>query len=130
MENLPRIPESEWRVMKVLWAKSPLTANEIIKALENTTKWKPRTIKTLISRLVKKGAVGFTKEEKDSRKYHYYPLLNEKECVKAESKSFLDLVYGGSLHLMIANFLEEKELSKEEIEELKDILEKQGEYRG
>ena len=126
MEKIPKISESEWRVMKILWAKSPLTANEIIKALENTTKWKPRTIKTLISRLVKKGAVGFNRDEKDSRIYHYYSLLNEKECAKAESKSFLDLVYGGSLHLMIANFLEEKELSKEEIDELKNILKRQG----
>ncbi|EEG77268.1 BlaI/MecI/CopY family transcriptional regulator [Dethiobacter alkaliphilus] len=124
MNSVPRISEAEWQVMKVLWEGSPRTAGEIVQALEDSTEWNPRTIKTLVSRLVKKKAISYEKDEKDSRKYHYYPLVSEDECVRAESKSFLKRVYGGALNVMIANFLEEQELSQKEIEELKSILEK------
>lgn len=119
MKQLPQISDTEWQVMKVLWASAPLTANEVIKQLEDITSWKPKTIKTLLGRLVKKNAIGFNK---DGRAYVYYPLVAEDECVKAESQSFLEKVFSGALNVMFANFLEEKELSKEEIAELKRIL--------
>lgn len=121
MKETPQISDSEWKVMKVLWEHSPMTANEIIEVLGKTTDWRPTTVKTLLSRLVKKNAIGF---EKDNRTYHYYPLIAEDECVKAESQSFLKRVYGGALKVMIANFLETEELSEDEIDELKRILDK------
>ena len=62
MKQIPKISESEWQIMKLLWAKSPSTANEIVKALSATTAWKPKTIKTLINRLVKKQALGYEKK--------------------------------------------------------------------
>ena len=62
MKKLPRISESEWLVMRILWSKGASTANEIVKELTGKTKWKPKTIKTLITRLMKKGAVRFNKE--------------------------------------------------------------------
>jgi len=74
---------------------------------------------TLLNRLVNKGALGF---EKKSRAYHYYPLVTEAECAKAERRSFLQRVYGGSPKPMLAHFLKEAELSEEEIKELKRIL--------
>ncbi|WP_129595881.1 BlaI/MecI/CopY family transcriptional regulator [Anaerophilus nitritogenes] len=119
MNKIPQISESEWKVMKVLWEKSPITTNEMIDALEKTTQWRPTTVKTLVSRLVKKEAVGF---EKNNRTYRYYPLVTEDACVKAESKSFLKRVYGGGLKMMIANFLEIEDLSKKDIEELRRML--------
>jgi BlaI family penicillinase repressor len=124
MKEIPRISEAEWEVMKVLWAKSPFTANQVIEALADTTDWKPKTVKTLISRLVKKDAIGFTQ---DNRAYYYYPLVDETECLKAESQSFLNRVYGGALKPMLINFLREETLSMEEIEELKRILDERNE---
>ncbi len=91
MKKIPRISESEWQVMRVLWAKKPSTANEVVEALSAASTWKPKTIKTLVNRLVKKKAVGY---EKKGREYHYYPLVAEAECVKAESRSFLRRVSG------------------------------------
>lgn len=121
MKALPQISDTEWQVMKILWANEPLTANEVIQKIEGLTSWKPKTVKTLLGRLVKKNAIAF---EKDGRAYVYYPLVAEEDCVKAESQSFLDKVFSGSLNVMFANFLEEKQLSKEEIAELKHILER------
>jgi len=123
MKRIPRISEAEWQVMRVLWAGAPRTANEVVDALAPTTTWKPKTIKTLINRLLKKKALGF---EKKGRAYHYYPLVNETECITAESRSFLRRVYGGALQPMLAHFLETEELSPEEIEELKRILDEKG----
>ena len=120
MRTLPKISDTEWQVMKILWANEPLTANEVIKKIEGLTSWKPKTVKTLLGRLVKKNAISF---DKDGRTYVYYPLVSENECVKAESHSFLEKVFSGALNVMFANFLEEKQLSKEEIAELKHILE-------
>jgi len=122
MKRIPRISESEWQVMRVLWAESPRTANEVVDAL-NHTKWKPKTIKTLLNRLVKKKALGF---DKKGRAYNYYPLVDEVECMKAENHSLLSRVYGGALKPMLANLLEDAELTPDEIEDLKRILDERG----
>ena len=123
MKRLPRISESEWQVMRELWLCGRATANEVVDALAGSTTWKPKTIKTLINRLVKKGALGF---EKQGRAYLYHPLVNEADCVRAESRSFLSRVYGGALLPMLAHFIEEENLSPEEIEELRRILAERG----
>ncbi len=125
MKKLPKISESEWLVMKVLWASAPLTGNEVVEALAESTAWSPKTIKTLLNRLVKKKALGF---EKQGRSYSYSPLVGEEDCARAETRSFLNRVHGGALRPMIANFLEEERLTAKEIEELKRMLdEKKGE---
>ena len=123
MKDIPKISESEWRVMKVLWARSSATANEVIEALSDKTSWNPKTTRTLLGRLVRKKALGF---ERHGREYHYFPLVSEHTCVRAESRSFLKRVYGGSLRPMLAAFLQEQNLSQEEISELKRILDEKG----
>jgi len=120
MKKLPRISESEWLVMRVLWSNNALTANEVVKELTGQTKWKPKTIKTLITRLMQKGALRFKREGK---KYRYYPAVSESECVGAQRQSFLRRVYGGTMKPMLAAFIEEADLSAEDISELKTILE-------
>jgi BlaI family penicillinase repressor len=119
MKKTPKISEAEWEVMKVLWKKSPKTANEIVKTLTKKTSWKRETIRTLINRLVQKKAVGF---EKKGRQYHYFPLLKEDACIKAETRSFLKRVHGGSIEPMLTSFVEEEKLSAEKIERLRRIL--------
>ncbi len=126
MQNGPRISDAEWLVMQMIWGRSPITAAEVIEALAPATIWKPKTAMTLLNRLVKKGVLGF---EKKGRAYHYYPLVEQDECVKAENHSFLQRVYGGALKPMLADFLEEAELSKEDIEELKQMLDKGGQEK-
>jgi len=123
MKKLPKISQSEWLVMQVLWLKGPLTANDIVKQLAGKTKWKPKTIKTLINRLAKKKAVKF---EKEGRKYRYYPAVSESKCVRTETRSFLRRVYRGASRPMLAAFLEDAELSPDDIKELKAILDQKG----
>ena len=119
MKKTPKISEAEWEVMKVSWESSPVTANEIVKRLSGKSHWKRETIRTLINRLVQKKALAF---EKKGRQYHYYPLVTEAECVKAETKSFLKRFDKSSIEPMLAAFVEEENLSPERLRRLRRIL--------
>lgn len=119
MEDRPKISESEWEVMKVLWKSNPMTSEEIIENLSPRMGWSKQTIKTFITRLIKKGVISY---DKKGRTYEYYPLLSEKKCIKLENESFLKKVYDGALGLLFSNFLKEEDLTLEEIEELEKIL--------
>src|SRR5262245_49935340 len=119
-----KISETEWKVMKVVWANNPCSAAEIIEALvAQDAAWHPKTIKTFLNRLVGKKVLGFRKE---GRGYLYRALVSETECVDAASERFLERVFGGSLKPMLAHFVERKKLSREEIDELKRLLEEEG----
>ncbi|NOU75114.1 BlaI/MecI/CopY family transcriptional regulator [Paenibacillus sp. LMG 31458] len=120
MKSVPHISDAEWEVMKVLWAKTPCTANEVIEALEVRTDWKPKTVRTLLNRLAQKQAISYSQE---NRVYAYFPLVSEDECVKSETQSFLKRIYGGAFKPLLVNFLKEEQLSAEDIKELKNILE-------
>lgn len=120
-KKLPRISDSEWRVMQVLWKHGPQTANEIVNALSGEVKWNPRTIKTLISRLVKKDAVKVTEE---GYRYQYSAAVNESACIRSKTKSFVRRVYQGAMTPALAAFLEDADLSAEEIGDLQEILDK------
>jgi BlaI family penicillinase repressor len=121
MNELPRISEAEWEVMKIFWESAPITANEIIEKLQGHVSWQPKTVKTLISRLVKKRAIGF---EKDDRVYRYYPLVSKEDCIREENQSFLKRVYNGELNVMLTSFLSSRQLSEKDIKELKRILDR------
>lgn len=119
MKNLPKISDSEWEVMKIIWSKEEATANEIIDNLKGKQEWKNTTIKSLINRLLNKEAIGFRKNGKE---YFYYPLISEEECIKEESQSFLKKVFNGSLNEMVLNLVKSEKLTQEDINELRDIL--------
>lgn len=121
MSRVPRISEAEWEVMRVFWSRqdASLTALEVVDLLGRND-WKPTTVKTLISRLVKKHALGF---EESGRVYYYRALVSQDECVKAESHSFLERVYGGALQPMLVNFIRDGKLTEEELEDLRRLLE-------
>jgi BlaI family transcriptional regulator, penicillinase repressor len=121
MKKPPRISEAEWTVMKVLWERSPASANEIIEAPAVKKSMHPQVARTLINRLVKKRVVGF---EKEGRAYLFRPLLREADCVRAASESFVTRVFGGALQPMLAHFIENEELTSEEIEKLQQLLRK------
>ena len=118
METNLKISDAEWEVMKIIWDNPYCSAGMIIDKLDNVKDWKPKTVKTLIKRLSVKGIIGF---EPEGREYRYYPLLGEDECVKMEKESFLKRVYRGSRKAMLISLIDE-ELTNEDIEELKHIL--------
>ena len=120
MKELPRISETEWEIMKVLWAAAPRSASEVTTALcTQDPEWHPKTVRTLLHRLVRKKAVGF---RKDGRAHLYRPLVTEVACAGAASESFLERVFGGSLRPMLAHFVERRKLSAVEIRELRRLL--------
>ena len=119
--ELPKIADSEWRVMRVLWERGPQTANDVVIALSGEVKWKPRTIKTLISRLVKKGAIKVTEE---GYRYRYSTAVAESACIRSETKSFVRRVYQGASKPALAAFLEDADLSEQEIDDLQKMLDR------
>jgi len=120
-KNIPSISESEWEIMNVLWDKAPQTANDIILSLQESTDWKPKTIRTLLDRLVQKDVVGVNK---DQRVYTFYPLYSQEECQRAETESFIKRIYGGAMKSMLVQFIHEDTLSDDDINELRTILNK------
>jgi BlaI family penicillinase repressor len=119
-KKIPRISETEWEVMRVVWAKHPITASEIIERLAQAdASWHPKTARTLMARLVKKRALDY---EPQGRRYVYEPLVTERDCVAAASASFLDRVFGGALQPMLAHFVEARRMTTQELEELKQLI--------
>lgn len=123
MRRLPRISDAEWLVMKVLWSAPGQTAEGVVEVLQGKVTWNARTIRTLINRLLRKKALTY---EKEGRKYRYFPAVNQAHCIRQETCSFLRRVYGGTLAPMLAAFIDEAELSPEDIQELKRILDRKG----
>ena len=119
--SVPQISEAEIEVMKVLWEKDASTAKEIIAEIEKTNDWKPKTIQTLLSRLVAKGAV--RTEKKDAKSFIYSAAVKKEDYQSYANRSFIKKLYDGSLNLMLTSFIKDAQLSKADIEELKNILE-------
>ena len=118
-KEIPNISESEWEVMNVLWEKAPLTANDVISSLQEKIDWKPKTVRTLLDRLVQKKVIGVNK---DQRVYTFFPLYSQDECQRAEAHSFIKRIYGGTFKSMLVQFVEDDSLSETDIKELRSIL--------
>ena len=127
MNALPQISEAEFEVMKIVWKHAPISTNEITKRLTQTTTWSPKTIQTLIKRLVTKGALSY---EKHSRVFVYTPLIGENEYIGQESNSFLKRFYNSDITAMISAYIENDRLSEAEIDTLRTLLSKKSEKGG
>jgi BlaI family transcriptional regulator, penicillinase repressor len=123
MKELSRISDAEWEIMNLVWNKTPITANEIVSKLSKEKNWSPKTIGTFLTRLVKKGALGF---EQEGKRYLYFPKMNRASCIKSEAKSFLERVFCGEAASFLTHFVKEVKLSPSEIAELEQILAKKG----
>jgi BlaI family penicillinase repressor len=120
MKATPRISDTEWEVMRVIWNRHPVTGNEIIAQLAaQDPSWHPKTVRTLLNRLVRKRALRF---ETEGREYAYSPLVDQVQSISAASRSFLDRVFGGSLKPMLSHFVENQRLSRQELAELRQVL--------
>ena len=123
----PKISDTEWEVMRVVWAKHPITAAEIIERLVAADpSWHPKTARTLLARLVRKQALDY---EPQGRLYVYEPLISEKECVAVASESFIARVFGGSLRPLLAHFVERQKLTSQDLEEVRRLLDAPRENR-
>lgn len=127
MKQLPQISEAEFEVMKIVWKSAPISTNEITDRLTKTTSWSPKTIQTLIKRLVTKGALAY---EKQSRVFVYTPQVAEHEYVHQESDTFLKRFYNGNISSMISAYMESNDISDSEIDTLRSLLSKGREKGG
>jgi BlaI family penicillinase repressor len=118
--SLPNIAESEWSVMEALWESSPQTASEVTKTLRPSMNWAENTVRTLLTRLVEKGAL--TTGENASGTRTYLPALKREACVRAESDSFMQRIFGGAAKPLLVHFAQNAKLSAEEVKELKKLL--------
>lgn len=118
---MSNISESEAIVMQVLWQHAPQTAEDIIHALASQQTWQEATIKTLINRLLKKGAIS---AEKQGRRYLYAPVLTYEAWASSESQSLLNRVFDGRVAPLVAHFSQQQKLSAADIDELKALIKK------
>lgn len=121
MKGLPQISEAEFEVMKIIWKYAPISTNEITDRLVKTTTWSPKTIQTLIKRLVTKGVLSY---EKQSRVFVYTPLVDKAEYIGQESNTFLNRFYDGNITAMLSAYINNDKLSETEIDELRSLLSK------
>ena len=119
MKRPIKISEAEWEIMNLVWKKSPVAASEVVEQLAPRNDWHPRTIRTLLDRLVGKGALKF---ELEGKRYLYEPNVTMQECVHHESRSFVERVFGGAPASALIHLVQQTELSPDEIKQLKKIL--------
>ena len=119
MTNLPQISEAEYEVMKIVWREAPISTNAVTEILTQKTSWSPKTIQTLLKRLVNKKALTY---EKQGRVFVYTPLIEEKSYVRQQSRSFLKRYFDGDMSRMLSACLDEEALSQSEIDSLREIL--------
>ena len=115
-----QISEAESVVMDVLWRRHPLGAEDVVAELADSRHWREATIKTLLNRLLNKGAIA---AEKDGRRYLYSPLLKREAWVLEESRGLLDRLFDGRVAPLVAHFSEQRKLSRKDIAELRKLLE-------
>jgi BlaI family penicillinase repressor len=119
-----KISEAEWAVMEPIWAVGACTAAEVIRRLRGTHDWNQSTIRTLLARLVEKGALAY---DVDGSRYIYRAAVSRRRCVRQEGRSFLEKAFGGDVAALVAHFVTESPLDPKQIEELRQLLQKRRE---
>jgi len=118
--KIPNISESEWTVMEELWQRSPQTASAVAKTLHESTGWAENTVRTMLARLVEKGALAIADPEVQPKQY--VPAVKRELCVQSESESFLDRIFQGAAKPLLVHFARNASLTAEEARELKKLL--------
>jgi BlaI family transcriptional regulator, penicillinase repressor len=115
------ISEAESVVMKILWERHPMSADEVVAALTKVQDWQEATVKTLLNRLLKKGAV---RAERQGRRYLYEPVLDRDSWLLTESAGMLERLFDGRVAPLVAHFVSKhRKLSRKDIAELKRLIE-------
>jgi BlaI family penicillinase repressor len=125
MKRPPEISDAEWRVMEAVWRGGhPMAANEVIERLGDEAGWKPNTIRTLLARLVKKGALAYSES---GNRYLYTPRFTREQHVSHASDSFLGRIFGGTAQNLMVHFAQSGKLTENDLKELKRILDRKKE---
>ena len=114
------ISNAEFEVLDVLWEDYPANSSELAERLNKRKDWHDKTVRTLLSRLVKKQVIDY---EQNRRQYQYYPLISREEYTQKEAKSFVSRLFNGKVAPLVAGFSSQNSLSKEDVKELKELLE-------
>lgn len=112
--------QSEWIIMEKLWEQQPRTIMQLFHALEVESGWSKSTVNTLLGRMVDKGIIYY---EDGGKARQYYPKIKREEAALAETESLLSRVYKGSVSMMMSTLVKKRDFTREEIQELYDILE-------
>ena len=115
------LSENEWYIMQVLWEKSSASLRELCDALSESKGWTKHAISSFLKRMMEKGAISV---DESGKVKNYIPLWNKEETILEETQSIMERVYKGDLLLMVSNAVKEQKLTKEEIEELKNMLDR------
>ena len=113
------ISNAEFEVLDVLWDDYPATSSAIVERLNQHKPWHDKTVKTLLSRLVKKGVVDFDKAQ---RQYLYRPLIAREDYTKKEATSFVSRLFKGKVAPLVAGFANQNSLSQQDVDELKALI--------
>lgn len=116
---MTEISKTEFEVLSALWQNHPATAQQVIELLNQEKQWHEKTVKTLLGRMVKKGAVSY---QKNGRSYLYTPLLALEHYATNESKSLIERLFSGRIAPLVAGFAKSEKLSKQDINELKAFI--------
>lgn len=120
MKSIKKLPDAEFDVMKVIWkSKPPVTTLEIMASLSKHKEWKPQTVLTLLVRLIEKG---FLSSERVGRERNYIPIIDEQAYLQIETGNFMERYFGNSLGSMVKTMYDGKNLTEEDIQELKKFL--------
>jgi BlaI family penicillinase repressor len=122
MAKTVELSDAEWQVMNLVWDRQPIMAQDVIGALAGPCEWSPATVRTMLHRLVKKGALQFTPE---GNRYLYRAAIKRTECVRRAASSFLDRVFGGEAAPLLAHFVRTAKFTPEELEQLRTLLDQQ-----
>ncbi len=116
-----QISDAEWSVMNLIWSSSPIEAADVIEQIAADNGWSAATVKTMLHRLVRKGALA---TEQNGKKYLYTPAVRREACVRQASRSFLDRVFGGDATPALLHFVKTARLTATDIEAIQALLDK------
>jgi BlaI family penicillinase repressor len=119
MPRAVKISDAEWDVMEPIWEAGACTAAQVIRRLRETHDWNHSTIRTLLARLVEKGALDY---QVDGSRYIYRPAVSRESCVRQQGRSFLEKAFGGDIGALVAHFVAEASLDRDQIEQLRQLL--------
>jgi BlaI family penicillinase repressor len=122
-----KITQAEWEVMQILWAAGkPMPAADVIALLEDLTNWKPKTIRTFLNRLVQKQAVEAVKiGSSGCERLHYVPLIDKPSVLRVKRETVVEKFFGGTVRSMLAGCIQSGEISLEELQQLREMIDQQ-----
>lgn len=116
-----QISDAEWIVMNLIWSSSPIEATEVVDQIAAVNGWSPATVKTMLHRLVRKGALA---TEQNGKKYLYTPAVRREACVREASRSFIERVFGGDATPALIHLVKTAKLTAKDVEEIRALLNK------